>query len=117
MARRKYRSGFERDIAEKLKGWQYEGMKVPYVVHRNYIPDFVFNSYLIECKGYFRVGDTKKYTSIRDSVDDYELVFILYNPDTKIRKGAKMSMSQWCEKEGFKWYTIDSIKEMKKDLK
>ena len=115
--KKKYRNKFETAVASKLKGWEYESEKVPYVIQRNYIPDFVHDKYLIECKGYFRVGDTQKYKAIRDSLDGRELVFILYNPGTKVRRGAKMTMSEWCEKEGLRWYTLDTIKEMKKDLK
>jgi hypothetical protein len=43
-----------------------------------------------------------------------ELVFVLYNENKKIRKGAKMTMSEWCDKEGFKWFTLDTIKELKR---
>ena len=35
----------------------------------------------------------------------------------KVRKGAKMTMGQWCDKEGFKHYTIDTAKEMTKYIK
>ena len=65
---------------------------------------------LVEAKGYFRVGDTQKYKAIRDSLPKKrQLVFLLYNPNKKLRKGSKMNMSEWCEKEGFKWYTLEDI--------
>jgi hypothetical protein len=111
----KFRSTFEEDVAKILKGFDYEPFTVPYTIERNYRPDFVHRSagVLVECKGFFREGDTKKYTSIRDSLpDDQQLVFILMQPNKKIRKGAKMTMSQWCDKEGILWYNIDTLQEL-----
>jgi len=94
---------------------QDEPFTVPYIISRSYRPDFVDPSglYLIECKGYFRDGDTKKYTSIRDSLPEgQELIFVLMQPNKKIRKGAKMTMSQWCDKEGILWYNIETLQEL-----
>ena len=95
----KFRSVFEEHTAEVLEGFEYEPYTVPYTIHRNYTPDFVHvpSNTLVECKGFFREGDTKKYTSIRDSLEDYQsLVFVLMNPNKKVRKGGKITMSQWC---------------------
>ena len=111
----KFRSTFEEDVAKVLKDFNYEPFTVPYTIARSYRPDFVDTSgkHLIECKGYFRDGDTKKYTSIRDSLPDgQELVFVLMQPNKKIRKGAKMTMSEWCDKEGILWYTIETLQEL-----
>jgi hypothetical protein len=111
-----YRSGLEKKFAEMSpRGvFQYEPYKIPYVVYRDYIPDFVHEgaqkTYLIECKGYFRVGDTQKYKAIRDSVEDHiELVFLLSDKNKKVRKGSKMTMEQWCAKEGLACFTLDSM--------
>ena len=111
----KFRSTFEEDVAKILKGFDYEPFTVPYTIERNYRPDFVHRSagVLVECKGFFREGDTKKYTSIRDSLPDgQELVFVLMQPNKKIRKGAKMTMSEWCDKEGILWYNIETLEEL-----
>lgn len=110
-----FRSTFEEDVAKILKEFNYEPFTVPYIISRSYRPDFVDPSglYLIECKGYFRDGDTKKYTSIRDSLPKgQELIFVLMQPNKKIRKGAKMTMSQWCDKEGILWYNIETLQEL-----
>ena len=115
----KFRSVFEEHTAEVLKGFDYEPYTVPYTIHRNYRPDFVHEASdtLVECKGFFREGDTKKYTSIRDSLEKYQrLVFVLMNPNKKVRKGAKMTMSQWCDKEGLSWYTLDTLQELMDDV-
>ena len=111
----KFRSTFEDDVSKILKDFDYEPFTVPYIISRSYRPDFVHSASntLVECKGYFRDGDTKKYTSIRDSLPKgQELVFVLMQPNKKIRKGAKMTMSQWCDKEGILWYTLDTLQEL-----
>jgi hypothetical protein len=117
--RSKFRSLFEKDVAKLLKGFQYEPFTIPYTIHRNYRPDFVHSKSgtVVECKGFFREGDTKKYTSIRDSLPKHQrLVFVLMHPNKKIRKGAMMTMAQWCDKEGIMWYTIDTLEELISDV-
>ena len=110
-----FRSTFEEDVSKILKDFDYEPFTVPYVISRSYRPYFVHNASgtLVECKGYFRDGDTKKYTSVRDSLPEgQELVFVLMSPNKKIRKGAKMTMAQWCDKEGILWYNIETLQEL-----
>lgn len=113
-SRNMYRSGLEKTFATVVpKGeFEYEPFDVPYVVYRKYKPDFVHTSgIMIECKGYFRAGDTLKYKSIRDTVDA-ELVFVLSDPNKKVRKGSKMTMAQWCEKEKFKYFSVSEVEEL-----
>ena len=110
-----FRSTFEEDVSKILKDFDYEPFTVPYTIERTYRPDFVHGAsgVLVECKGYFRDGDTKKYTSVRDSLPTgQQLVFVLMQPNKKIRKGAKMTMSQWCDKEGILWYSLDTLQEL-----
>ena len=110
-----FRSTFEEDVAKILQEFNYEPFTIPYTISRSYRPDFVDVSglYLIECKGYFRDGDTKKYTSIRDSLPEgQELIFVLMQPNKRIRKGAKMTMAQWCDKEKILWYNIETLQEL-----
>lgn len=113
-----YRNKFEKEVGEVLADFaDYEPFKVPYVSHHTYTPDFVgYNEkrkkeILVEAKGYFREGDIKKYKDIRDSgcTINQELVFLLYSPSKKIRKGSKMDMGQWCIKEKLRWFTKENI--------
>ncbi len=108
-----YRSGLEKEFAENFAGlgFEYEPYSVKYTMHRLYKPDFVIGNYLIECKGFFRVGDTQKYKAIRDSINN-ELIFVLSDPNKKVRKGSKLSMGQWCDKEGFRYFTVKQVKEI-----
>jgi len=110
----KYRIGLEENFANKAPMFDFEPYKVPYTVERKYIPDFVYKTeaghdVLIECKGYFRVGDTQKYKAIKRCLVFDELIFLLSDPKKRLRKGAKMNMGQWCDKEGIPWYTLDTV--------
>jgi hypothetical protein len=114
-----FRSKFEENVSKVLKGFEYEPFTIPYVIHRNYRPDFVHaaTGTVVECKGFFREGDTKKYISVRDSLPKGQrLVFVLMHPNKKIRKGARMTMAEWCDKEGIMWYTIDTVQELISDV-
>ena len=118
--KRAFRSGLEKDLSEKLDGqYKFEPYDLPYTVHKKYLPDFVHEgkAVLVECKGFFRVGDTQKYTAIRDSMPEWELIFVLSNPSKKVRKGGKITMGEWCDKEGFKHFTIETAKELTRYIK
>jgi len=111
----KFRSGLEKTFAALYpkKEFVYEPFDIPYTTHRKYKPDFVHTptGTLIECKGSFRQGDTLKYKAIRDC-SDKELIFVLSDPFKKVRKGAKITMAQWCDKEGFKYFTVQQKDEL-----
>ena len=111
----KFRSGLEKTFASLYtkEEWKYEPFDISYITHRKYKPDFVHASsgVMIECKGYFRQGDTMKYKAVRDS-SDKELIFVLSDPFKKVRKEAKITMGQWCDKEGFKYFTVQQKKEL-----
>ena len=118
MSKPKYRSGLERAFAEKTKGFDFEPFDIPYIVERNYKPDFVKGKFIIECKGFFRSGDTQKYKAIKKCTEgDYELIFVLSDPYKKVRKGSKMNMGEWCEKEGIKHFTLFEVKQLEKYIR
>jgi len=105
--KRKKRSGFEERMGEVLEqnGFLYEPYSVPYVIQHKYTPDFTLGNALVECKGWFRPGDRQKYKAIRDSLGgDNQLIFLLQAPLKKVSKGALLTMSKWCEKEGIEWF-------------
>ena len=116
----KFRSALEKEFSKevKRKGFKYEPYGIPYTVHRTYMPDFVHEEkkVMVEVKGFFRIGDTLKYKSIRDTIleDGWELIFLLSNEHKKVRKGGKITMGQWCDKEGLKHYTLSTAQELVK---
>jgi hypothetical protein len=114
-----FRSGFEEDVAKQLQpfGFSYEPFQVDYIIPRKYTPDFVYEkngrTYLIECKGYFRAGDTQKYRAISRSIPwTQELIFVLMKPNQKVSKSTKLTMAEWCDKHNILWYNIDTLKEL-----
>jgi restriction endonuclease len=114
-----FRSGFEYDVSKQLQpyGFSYEPFQIPYRIERKYTPDFVYErndkQYLIECKGYFRSGDTQKYRSVSNCLgSNQELIFILMKPNQKVSKSTKNTMAQWCDKHEILWYTMDTLKEL-----
>ena len=115
MKTKKYRNKFEAEAGKVLKTFcSYEVKQIPYTIHRTYIPDFVGKNgeteIIILAKGCFRVVDVQKYKAIRDSLKkSQKLIFLLYNPNKKLRKGSKMTMSEWCEKEEIEWYVLGDI--------
>ncbi len=126
-----YRSKLEQMVATLLGDtWDYEPFRVPYTTQHKYTPDFVYtidNTYeiLVEVKGYFRPGDRQKYKAIRDTLKNadlsegpkQELVFFLSSPFKKVSKGAMLTMAQWCDKEGLKWFVDgEDLKEYAKEV-
>ena len=83
-------------------------------VTRKYTPEFALNTVpekWIEVKGYFRPGDTAKYKAIRACYPDERLIMCFSHPHKPVRKGAKLTMAQWAEKEGWEWTTPNTIEE------
>jgi len=114
-----FRSEFEKDVAKQLQpfGFSYEPFQVPYRIERKYTPDFVYElngrTYLIECKGFFRAGDTQKYRAISKCLPEaQELIFVLMKPSQKVSKSTKLTMAEWCDKHEILWYNIDTLKEL-----
>ena len=110
----KYDSNFEKELHSKgLKGCSHHPKRIPYVIHREYEPDFQFGKVLIEAKGRFRDRqESAKYVWLRKSLPKgQELVFVFMNhrtpmPGSKRRKnGTRQSMGEWATKQKFRWYT------------
>lgn len=112
-----FKSKLEQEVATRLgKGWGYETVQVEYTLEKVYLGDFTKDDVIVEVKGFFRPGDQAKYLAVRDSCveNGYTFVFILSHPDKPVRRKAKLTMAEWCEKHGIPWYSLDQIKELKK---
>jgi hypothetical protein len=107
MSIKQKRSGFEKRMGDVLEpaGFLYEPCSTSYSVPHVYTPDFVLEDVWVECKGWFRPGDRLKYKTIAKSLMFAELVFLLQSPLKKVSKGAKLTMSGWCNKEGIRWFS------------
>ena len=119
-AKIKFRSGLESAFYDAVgtEDFMYEPYRIPYIIKKKYVPDFIDTrtGAMIECKGFFRVGDTQKYKAIRDEINR-PLIFVFTDSRKRLRKGAKMNLGEWCEKEGLAHFTMASIDELMEHLK
>ena len=77
----KFRSKFEETVAEALglvcPDYEYETLRIPYVVERNYNPDFILPSgIIIEAKGYFKSADQRKHKLIKKQHPEKDIRFV-----------------------------------------
>lgn len=106
-----YRSGLEDDLARQLDAHGvpkvYEMYSLQYTLpsskHR-YTPDFLLpNGIIIEGKGVFEASDRKKHLLIRKQYPHLDIRFVFSSLKAKIAPGAKMTVAEWCDKNGFKY--------------
>lgn len=107
-----YRSQLERDFAKNLKqrqvDFEYESIKIPYVIHHEYNPDFILTKQdgslmIIEAKGYLDANDRRKMLAVKDCNPTADIRFIFQDSSKKIRKGSKTTYGDWAKKHGFKF--------------
>lgn len=84
--------------------FKYEGTKIPYILARHYIPDFILDTKLgkiyIECKGYFRPEHKAKMAAVKKQHPELDVRILFYS--------HKDAYVRWAEKNGFK-YAINEI--------
>ena len=106
-----YRSGLEDRIAEQLKNRGvpvvYERYQIDYIIPSQkhvYTPDFLLpNGIIVEAKGLFDADDRRKHLLLKQQHPNLDIRFIFSNTKTKIYKGAKSTVADWCDKHGFKY--------------
>jgi hypothetical protein len=104
-----YRSKAEKEFADVLAdakiNFAYEPDRIPYVVHKKYLPDFYLVDYgfYIEFKGYFRSSDRSKHILIKEQHPHIDIRFIFMRANQKIYPTSKTSYGEWCDKHGFEW--------------
>jgi|TARA_B100000214_G_scaffold364017_1_gene330131 hypothetical protein len=106
-----YRSGLEIKISDLLKEqrvkFKYEPFKIEWedLAYRTYTPDFVlFNGVIIETKGQFTASDRRKHLAIKKQHPKLDIRFVFENSRRKLRKGAKSTYGEWCERYDFIYY-------------
>ncbi len=108
-----YKSWLEVDVAEVLgKKWKYEEVKFEYTVPESkhwYTPDFSNGELFIETKGRLDSADRKKLILWKQQYPEVRLILAFGDPNSLISKGAKTSVSQWAEKNGFEWEDAQEI--------
>ena len=87
--------------------YDYESIKIEWedLSYRTYTPDFILNNgIIIETKGRFLAIDRRKHLAIKRQHPKLDIRFVFTNSRNKLRKGAKSSYGQWCDKYGFRYY-------------
>jgi hypothetical protein len=99
-----YRNPFEARCGRDLgASYQYEALKLSYVLECSYLPDFidVDAKRIVEVKGRFTAEDRRKMLAVKKAHPDYTISIWFSNPDQPINKGSKTTNRSWCEKHGF----------------
>ena len=58
-----------------------------------------------------KTSKVEQYESMKEAWNQISACFEL-NPKKKLRKGSKMTLGEWCDKEGFPYYTEAQTKEL-----
>ena len=103
-----YRSGLEHVVLKSLQSRkckaEYECLKIEWedLSYRKYTPDFLLpNGIIVETKGRFTPADRMKHLAIKKQHPKLDIRFVFSNSRSKLRKGAKTTYADWCEKHGF----------------
>lgn len=97
------RNKFEERVEKQLKrqgvSYEYEMERIPYLLARFYIPDFIIHTPLgkvyIECKGYFRPEAKAKMVAVKKLHPNMDIRILFY--------AHKKPYIKWAEKNGFRW--------------
>ena len=104
------RNKFEQNTYNQLRRagilFKYESEKLPYVLARHYIPDFIIitptGKIYLECKGYLRPEHKAKLCAVKKQHPEIDLRILFY--------AAKKDNIKWAEKNGIK-YAVGEIPE------
>lgn len=112
-----YRSGFEGKFKDYLESVGvssvvYEGEKLTYTLVHTYTPDwcikFTDNSSIIfETKGFFKSANRTFMKAVKEQHPEKD-IRIVFMKDNFLTSRKKMTYSDWCEKEGFKYHIVGS---------
>lgn len=82
----KLRNKFEKRTYDQLKRakipFKYESERIPYILARHYIPDFILQTKLgkvyVECKGYLRAEHKAKMAAVRRQHPELDIRILFY---------------------------------------
>ena len=99
-----FRSKFEETVAEALgeccPDYEYETLRIPYVVERNYNPDFILpNGIILKLKVISNLL-TSGNTSSSKSNTRKDIRFVFQKASVRVQ-GSKLTCAEWCERYGF----------------
>lgn len=104
--RNKFETRIHRELSLAKVKVGYETERLPYILARYYIPDFVIElndkKIYIETKGYLRPEDKSKMKAVKKAFPDIDLRIVFYE--------KKLKYIKWAEKNGLIW-AIGSVPE------
>lgn len=111
MKQKSTKNKFEASVAKLLPGWNYESTKLPYTLHKNYIPDFISadDKIIIESKGFLRSDDRSKMLAVKQQHPEWRIIFVFQAPNRTISKTSKTTYAAWALKHGFDVATVDTL--------
>ena len=99
-------------LKKRTKTFLYESDRLPFVLEKTYIPDFVVNKsdgskMYIEIKGYFRATDRTKLLGVKklNPKLDIRMVFAKNN---KISSKSNSRYGDWCDRHGIP-YAVGTV--------
>lgn len=102
--RNKFEIKVEKQIKKTKLSYKYEAERIPYILARHYIPDFIINTpsgkVYIECKGYLRPEHKSKMKAVKIMHPELDIRILFY--------AHKKKDIKWAEKCGFTW-AVDTI--------
>lgn len=123
----KFDSDLEKRLYEGvLSSCEYHTEKVPYTIHYQYNPDFIYRKdgcvFYIESKGFFQdSSECRKMIAVKDSLPEgHYVVFVFQSPNKPIhfqkkrKDGSKMTHREFAEKNGFMWFDEESVADLVK---
>lgn len=110
-----YRSKFEKAVATKLKKlrkkFEYETERYEYVLPpKKYVIDFKVGDVYLEVKGYLDYEERLKMLAVKEAYPDLDICFVFMKPHQKLPR-QKKTHAMWAEENGFRWVSIDTLKD------
>ena len=110
-----FRSGLEAKVSQQLEfagvPFEYEELTLSFIQPekvRKYTPDFCLmkkngEPLIVETKGIFTLEDRQKMLWVKEQYPDLDIRIVFSNSKAKLRKGAKSSYADWCNKNEYKF--------------
>lgn len=104
MPKNKFETRVQSQLRRSKVSFKYESEKIPYILARHYIPDFVVTTptgkIYVECKGYFRPEHKSKMVAVKKCNPKLDIRIVFYSFNERNVK--------WALRHGFK-YSIEKI--------
>lgn len=83
--------------------FEYEPVKLPYILERVYIPDFKIGDIFIEAKGKLDQDTRSKMAAVKRAHPELDIRFVFMRANNKLSKNSKQTYGDWADKNGFPW--------------